>query len=187
MAVPRPPAGKIVLTYDDYLRFPDDGRRYELLEGEAFMVPSPTPRHQRVLGNLFRIVEAHARTHGLGRVYVAPLDVVLSRTTVVQPDLVYLSRDRVSLAGRQNIAGAPDLVVEILSSSTAETDRTQKAQIYARHGVPHFWLVDPDEQVAEILELVEGTYESRDRLAGPATFSPSLFQGLIIGLGEVWD
>jgi Uma2 family endonuclease len=187
MAVPRPPAGRIVLTYDDYLRFPDDGRRYELIEGEAFMVPAPSPRHQRVLGNLFRILEEHVRLHALGRVYLAPLDVVLSHTTVVQPDLAYLSRDRLSLVGHHNIAGAPDLVVEILSPSTAETDRTRKAQIYARYGVPHYWLVDADEQVVEILELAGGSYELKERLAGTAAFRPSLFPGLAVRFEDVWD
>jgi Uma2 family endonuclease len=180
------PAGKIVLSYEDYVRLPADGKRYELLEGEVYMAPAPSPRHQDVSRNLGRILDGYVRAHRLGKVYYAPIDVVLSRSTVVQPDLIFISGDRLDIVGRHNVAGAPDLVVEILSPATAEYDRTVKPQVYARYGVPHLWLLDPDDQVLEAYELVGGAYVLKERLS-QGIFRPSLFPGLEIRLDEVWE
>lgn len=150
---------KIVLTYEDYLHLPDDGKRYEILEGELYVSPAPKTKHQTVLGNLFVILHQFVRRYKLGRVFLAPTDVVLSRTNVVQPDLLFLSNDRLRLLTEQNVQGAPDLIVEILSEFTEEQDRVLKMQIYARHGVKEYWLIDPERERLEPYELSPKTRE----------------------------
>lgn len=169
MTAVRPPAGPIVLTYDDYRRLPADARRYELWEGVLRVAPAPSPRHQDVSRNLVRVLDRH--------VFI----------TVVQPDILYLSRDRLHLVTEHNIAGAPDLVIEILSPSTAPSDRPAKAQLYARHGMPHLCLVDPHERTLEAYRLEGGAYRLDVQVAGTATFKPALFPGLRIDLAELWE
>ncbi len=122
---------KIVLTYDDYLCLPNDGKRYEVLEGELFVSPAPRTKHQIASGNLYAVLHQHVRKHKRGRVFSAPTDVILSQTNVVQPDLLFISNERKKIITEKNIHGAPDLIVEILSETSAEQDRTAKKQIYA--------------------------------------------------------
>lgn len=111
-------SARAILTYEDYAALPDDGRRYELYEGELVMTPSPRPRHQLVIGNLHILMADHVRRHGLGEVYLSPMDVVPSRITVLQPDLVYVERDRLGIVTDRAIEGAPTLVIEVLSASS---------------------------------------------------------------------
>ena len=182
----QPPAGRIVLTYEDYCALPDDGRRYEILDGELSMTPSPSVAHQRFAGNLFVVLHAHIRRHAAGEILIAPVDVILAKTTVVVPDLVFVSRERLGIVTSRGVEGAPDLVVEILSPGTASRDRVEKAHIYARHGVRHYWLADPETRVLEVYELGEGQYRRAASLADDDTFSPSLFPGLTIPLASLW-
>ncbi|MGB9792679.1 MAG: Uma2 family endonuclease [Thermacetogeniaceae bacterium] len=182
-----PPAGEIYVTYEQYAQMPDDGRRYEILEGVLQVTPSPTPKHQRVLGNLYVILRVYVREKDLGEVFAAPLDVVLSSTCVLQPDLIYVSRAREEIIGEKNIAGAPDLVVEIVSPATASLDRVTKAQLYARHGVPYYWVVDPDRQAVEEFRLERGLYMPVRQFEGGERFAPELFSELEIELAEVFS
>ncbi|MBI2158578.1 MAG: Uma2 family endonuclease [Candidatus Rokubacteria bacterium] len=177
----------MVLTYEDYCALPDDGRRYEIIEGELAVTPSPRRAHQRFSGNLFTILHAHAREHNLGEVYVAPFDVILEDTSIVVPDLLFVSRDRLGIVSERGVEGAPDLIVEVLSSGTARRDRVEKAQLYARHGVPHYWLADPDGRSIETFELTAGRYHRTGDLVGETNFSPSLFPGLTIPLRSLWE
>ena len=133
------------LTYEDYRKTPDD-ERWELLDGELVMAPSPTTAHQKVSRTLVRIVEDFVTQMQLGEVLNAPLDVVLSNTTVVQPDLLFVSTERQHIVTDTNIQGAPDLVVEILSPSTTSRDWRIKMDLYAQHGVHEYWIVDPEGQ-----------------------------------------
>ena len=128
----------ILLTYRDYCELPDDGRRYEIHDGELSVTPAPTPRHQRLVGALYRILHAHVRSHGLGEVFLSPLDVILSDIAIVQPDVVYLERSRAGAVSSRGIEGAATLAVEILSPWTAAIDRQRKRQLYARYGVPFY-------------------------------------------------
>jgi len=174
-----PPAGEIFVTYEQYVQMPDDGRRYEILEGVLqMMTPSPTTRHQRVSGNLYFILRDHLVKNDLGEVFDAPLDLVLSSTCVLQPDLIYVSHARKEIVTEKNIAGAPDLVVEIISPATASVDRVTKAQIYARYGVPYYWVVDPDQKTVEEFRLERGIYFLVRLWEGGAKFTPELFPGL---------
>lgn len=117
--------------------------RVELLEGEIVVTPAPSPRHQDVVGNLYSLFRGAIREAGMGVVYIAPLDVVLSEDTIVQPDVVVVLRDRRPMLTERRIEGAPSLVVEVMSPTTGVRDVVEKREIYARYGVPEYWLVDP--------------------------------------------
>ena len=137
------------LTTEDYELFPDDGRRHELIDGEHVVTPSPTVPHQRVSGNLFEALRAAVRAQGSGEVIFAPMDVILSRHDVVQPDLLYVSAERSGIV-TDRLRGAPDLAVEILSPSSRRTDELLKRRVYERHGVAELWIVDPDIEVVRV-------------------------------------
>ena len=147
MATPTP---AIKFTYEDYRNAPED-RRYELLDGDLVMTPAPREAHQRISGRLNMLLLQAADRFGAGRVYAAPFDVVLSDTDVVQPDLLFISNEREHIITEENVQGAPDLVVEILSPSTADRDLTFKRALYARHGVKEYWLVDTDAKTVTVL------------------------------------
>lgn len=182
----RPPAGKIILTYDEYVDLPNDGNRYEILDGDLFVTPAPSPQHQLVSRNLQFTIHQFAREHGLGEIFAAPIDLILAATTVAQPDLVFVSQERRAIVTNRGIEGAPDLVVEILSSTTTKTDRTTKARLYARYGIRHYWILDPESRNLEAYELSGNAYHLASTLTGESTFSPSLFPGLTIPLADVW-
>ena len=144
------------VCYTDLQQAPEDGRRYELYDGEVFVVPAPAPRHQRIAQNVYDLLRAYERTHG-GMVFMAPTDIVFSEFDVVQPDIVFIKPSRLPLIDlSQPIRIAPDLAVEVLSPSTAITDRGKKMQMLARYGVQEYWLVDPVERRAETYHLDEG-------------------------------
>ena len=182
MATQRP---KIKFTYIDYKNTPED-KRYELLDGELAVVPSPRTDHQRTLRKLGVRLEAFVEERGLGEIFFAPFDVVLSDTDVVQPDILFVSNERAGIVTEDNVQGAPDLVVEILSPSTAERDRTFKRSLYAQHGVREFWIVDTNAGRVEILTLGEqgftltATYNRDGELTSP------VLEGLRIKLNEVF-
>lgn len=180
------PAGRIVLTYEDYCGLPDDGRRYEILEGELAVTPSPSRSHQEFAANLLVALKPFVHAHDLGEVFIAPFDVILEKASVVVPDLCFVSRDRLGIVTDRGVEGAPDLVVEILSPATARRDRAEKAQLYSRHGVRHFWLADPEARVVETFELHEGRYRETARLTGDARLTPTLFSGLEISLASLF-
>ena len=140
----------IKFTYADYRNTPND-KRYELLDGDLVMTPAPGTAHQRVLRKLTIQLGLSVERTNVGEVFVAPFDVVLSDTDVVQPDLLFVSNERSHIITDENIQGAPDLVVEILSPSTAERDRTYKRALYAKYGVGEYWLVDTDAKSVTVL------------------------------------
>lgn len=177
---------KVVLTYEDYCQLPNDGRRYEILDGEIAVTPAPSPSHQEVLFNLARLLDHHVRSHSLGKVYVAPIDVILARTSIVQPDIVFIDAERLSLVSTRGIDGPPDLAVEVLSPTTEAQDRGTKLQLYARHGIRHCWLIDPDSRRLEAYELAGTAYRLVAELTGTTEFSPALFPGLRLPLDSLW-
>ena len=174
------------LTYDDYVRLPDDGRRYEILDGELDVSPAPTPRHQRVLLKLVAILHRHAEERGLGQVYVAPIDVILARDSIVQPDLVFVAAGRESIVTERAIEGPPDLVGEVLSPWSDRGDRVAKARLYARYGIRHYWIVDPVARTLEMYEPEEAEYRLLATHEGAASVRTTLFRDLEIDLSRVW-
>src|SRR5208337_2993308 len=161
------------LTYEDFCCLPNDGKRYEIIDGELFVTPSPRSLHQIVIANLHLELGRFVKDREMGRVLVAPLDVVLSRFDIVEPDLLFVSKSRSSTVTETNVQGAPDLVVEVLSRTTAEIDRTTKLKLYARYGVQEYWIIDPYGPSAEIYQRQERGFEpvktlgARDSLTSP--------------------
>lgn len=144
------PVPSVKLTYDDFLNFPDDGRRHEIIDGDHYVTPSPNTKHQRVSKRLLVALANHLEQHPVGEVYAAPFDVVLSELDVVEPDLLYISRERSGVLTEQHVRGAPDLVVEILSPGTRRTDEVTKRKLYERFGVAEYWVVDPELDAIKI-------------------------------------
>lgn len=176
---------RVVLTYDDYAAMPADGRRYELHEGEIYVNPAPTPRHQRISRDLEFLLHAHVVEGQLGEVFNAPIDVILGRVTVVQPDIVFVARERLAMVSERGIEGAPDLVVEILSPSTEVVDRGAKLQLYARHGVRHYWIVDPAACSLAEHVLADRDLALRGTFTAPDRCTTALFPDLVIPLADI--
>jgi len=174
------------MTYAEYALLPKDRNRYEVLDGELFMTPSPTYRHQVAAFELAGILRDHVSKHRMGRVLVAPMDVVLSETNIVEPDVLFLRTDRVPPSDAANIQVAPDLAVEVISPSTVTEDREYKKAVYARHGVAHYWLVDPDARTLEMYVLSGPSYALAAEFAGSAAAASPLFPGLSIPLAQLW-
>ena len=174
-------------TYEDLQYIPPDRNRYEIVDGELFVTPSPITLHQRIVTNLSGELRQHVRQHRLGEVFVAPLDVVFSFSTVFEPDVIFVSRSRLHIVGEKNISGPPDLIVEVLSESTAGLDREIKPKQYALYGVPEFWRVHPFEKTVEILRLKEGEYELAARLGFEENLTSPLFPGLILPVSSLWE
>lgn len=144
------------LTYDDLRDMPDDGQRYEIIGGELIVNPAPASGHQRVLGELYRLIHGYVRRYDAGEVFFAPFDVLLGRNDAVEPDLVFLSVARPRVPNDENsIDYAPDLVVEVISPSSRQTDRVKKMALYARAGVPEYWIADPQRRIL-IVNVREG-------------------------------
>lgn len=177
---------RVRLTYEDYAALPDDGRRYELHEGELSVTPAPGVNHQDILGNLFVILRGHVNARGLGKVFVAPVDCILENITVVQPDVVFVETAHLSILSDRAIEGPPTLAVEIISSSSAVIDRRRKLQLYARYGVPYYWIVDPPARTIEAHELTQGTYRVVGALSGTAKVSLPPFPDLLLDPREIW-
>ena len=176
----------VKLTYEDYRTTPAD-ERYELLDGDLIMVPAPNLKHQRVQFRLSQALGQFILHHELGEFFYAPCDVVLSDTDIVQPDLLFVSRERAHLLRNgENVQGAPDLVIEILSPSTADKDRGIKRELYSRHGVREYWLIDPMAETVSIHRQQAGrlavtrTFGRRDTLRSP------LLAGLELRLDDVF-
>ena len=173
------------LAYEDYASLPDD-ERYELIDGELMPMPSPKEIHQKILLLLGAEWLWFTLGNRLGAVYVAPFDVILSDFNVVQPDLLFVSNARSHIITEDNIRGAPDLVVEILSPSTADYDRTTKRELYERYGVPEYWMVDPYAKTITILRLgAEGYNVYAVYGEGDALTSPTL-AGFSLNLSELF-
>ena len=150
MAIMASSTPTVKLTYDDYCNAPED-KRYELLDGDLVVVPAPKEAHQRVSLRLTVLIAQSVMRAGIGHVYAAPFDVVLTENDVVQPDLLFISNERAHIITAENVQGAPDLVVEILSPSTADRDLFIKRSLYAKHGVQEYWLVDTDAKTVTAL------------------------------------
>ena len=171
------------LDYDDYAGIPPDRNRYEILDGELYVTPAPSPLHQRVSKRLQRQLEAYFEARGLGEVFNAPIDLILTRHDVVQPDLVVVT-DPAQVSPR-GIEGSPALVVEVLSPTTRAQDRTVKARRYAALGVPHYWILDPEGCRLECYGAEAGSYALVAQAEGSATLSHPDWPGLTLTLADL--
>ena len=175
----------VILTYEDYLNAPDD-ERCELLEGDLVMIAAPNIAHQIVADDLLLLLQDFVKRNRLGRVFSAPTDVVLSDTNVVQPDLTFVSRERMDIVGKANIQGAPDLVVEVISPNNPERDLVRKRDIYARHGVGEYWIADPDARSIRVMVIEGGGYRVNGEFGEGDVLTSRTLAGLDMRVTEVF-
>ena len=175
-------------TYQHYLEMPDEpGYRIEILEGMLVREPSPNVIHQRVLLRLARVLEDYFQVNDPeGEVFIAPLDMTFHDTTVVQPDIFYVSGEQKRIVKDARIDGAPALVVEIHSPSSSRKDRLQKLQIYQKFGVKHYWLVNPAEKTLECFALRDGAYSLVTAGMDEDIVEHPDLAGLAVKLGALW-
>jgi Uma2 family endonuclease len=186
----RPSASDVRLTYDDFVHFPDDGKRHELIDGAHVVTPSPNTKHQTVAGNLHGLIWTYLRQRPVGRVFAAPLDVVFSEFDVVEPDLLFVSKARqADIVTAAHVLGAPDLVVEIGSPSTRRRDETVKLRLYQRFGVSEYWVVDPELDVIKVYRSAEGRFDRVAELSleRDEVLESPLFPGLSLRLAEIFS
>ncbi len=186
MAVSKHETGRGNFTYEDLRHTPDDGKRYEVLEGDLIVSPSPKWKHQRVAHRLHTFL-TRWEDHGYGSVCPAPMDVVLSDRDVVEPDLLFIATDRMGIVTEENVRGAPDLVVEVISEGSRHRDVITKRHIYERNGVRFYWLVDPEEETVRVFELKEGAYGDPRVLTAGQELSCALFPGVTQDVGKLFS
>jgi Uma2 family endonuclease len=165
-------------TYNDYAALPDDGKRYEIVNGVLYMTPSPTGPHQDAVGRFYAYLLTHVETAGLGKIRIAPFDVELAPDVVVQPDVFVVLKANFDKITKTRIIGAPDLVIEVSSPSTVGYDRREKQDAYASAGVPEYWVAHPTEREVEVLVLENGKYRSLGIFEGHATLPSQVLAGL---------
>lgn len=169
-------------TYEDYKSLPDCGKWYELLDGELLLTPAPTWRHQQISGQLEFVLRLFNEKHDIGHVAGAPLDVLLGED-VAQPDILFISHERADIIHDEAVSGAPDLIIEILSPSTADRDLGYKRKIYETHGVKEYWIVDPQVQTVEVILFetsASTTFQEKDELTSPT------LDGLSVSIQEIF-
>ena len=185
----KPASLGVKLTYDDFVLFPDDGRRHELIDGEHYVTPSPNTRHQQILASLHLLIGSWLETHRIGRVFFAPYDVVFSQFDVVEPDLLYLSSARAAeVITPLHVRGTPELVVEIASKGTRKRDETLKRRLYERAGVSEYWFVDPEIDVIRVYRRKDDRFATAvelSREAGDVLTTP-LLPGLEMRLTRIF-
>ena len=174
----------IKFNYQDYLQLPED-KRYEIIDGDLFMVPSPNEAHQHILAYIFNCVFNYVIKNKLGYVYCAPFDVLFSEEDIVQPDIIFVSNKNKKIITKDNIKGAPDLLVEILSPFTSKRDVGIKKKLYARHGVREYWIVDPERETVDVLRLKGREFESK-RYGAQDCLSCSVIKNLTIEAKEIF-
>jgi Uma2 family endonuclease len=175
-------------TYEDWLNFPDDGWKYEIIDGVLQMSPPPSVNHQRSSGGLFARMRLYAEDKNLGEVLEAPCGVRLPNQSVpVEPDIFFVNKERVGIIGNQYIEGAPDLIVEILSPSNASYDRETKFKLYQAAGVPEYWLVDYEAKTIEIFNLAQGIYTLTGKYTGSDTAASTRLPGFEVVVGTLFN
>jgi Uma2 family endonuclease len=182
-----PSTPKIQFTYEDYLELPDDGKRYEIIDGELYMATAPSPNHQLIINNFLFALTFYLKSHPIGKVIPSPLEVFFSKTNLAQPDIVYIGNERLNIIKPEQVKGAPDLVIEVLSPSTEKRDRTVKLKMYAKFGVQEYWMAKEKTATVEIFRLQGGKLVPVAQLGKSDVLTSPLFPGLEIPLSEIFD
>ena len=177
---------KTSFTYDDYAKLPDDGNRYEIIEGDLVMTPAPKTGHQRISRRLLVQLTLFVEKHQLGEVFDAPCDVVFSPENTVQPDIFFISTKQEKLITEDNIQGAPDLIIEILSPTTAYYDLVEKKEIYEKFGVKEYWIVDTKKKRIELHGLQEGKYQLLQKEEKSGEISSELLPGFEVDVKKIF-
>jgi Uma2 family endonuclease len=172
-------------TYENYQQLPE-GAPYELIRGHLVMSPSPTVQHQRLVFRLSKALDVYVSENEGGEVLLSPMDVRLSDETVVQPDVLYVSPDRAEQLGEQEIDGAPDLVIEVVSPSTSHLDVFDKKRLYEQSGVREYWIVDPDSETVEVHVLADDGLTLHERRVEDGTATSALLEDFAIDLADLF-
>jgi len=173
-------------TYVDYQQLPE-GAAYELIRGELVMSPAPDLQHQRIARRFFRALDGTVLKNNGGEAFFAPFDVRLSESTVLQPDLAFISTTRTDRFAEHAIEGAPDLVAEILSPATAHRDLTEKKRLYETHGVREYWVLDPDQQTVEVFANTEEGFRQHARVVEEGTVASGVLDSFEIDLSDLFQ
>ena len=179
VAAPTRPKAKSqrLWTYDEMVaELPETNLPVELWNGEIIMSPAPHPDHQRIVRNFFRKLDQLVGRHQLGEVLFSPVDVVLTPHRVVQPDVLFIAKDRLDMIG-SFIGGAPDLVMEVISAGSWQRDRIQKKALYEQAGVAEYWIIDPDAAAIEVFALIKGVYQLHSKATGKEQAKSRLLAG----------
>ncbi len=175
-----------IYTYEDLLKTPEDGKRYEIIQGELVVSGTPYVIHQIISQNIVFALHGHVKKNDLGQVYFAPVDVVLSEINVVEPDILFISKQNLSILTEENIQGAPDLVIEVLSPSTAYYDLIGKKEIYEHYGILEYWIVDPKRKALEVLQSKNRKFELTQKLEREGSVNSGVLQNLSLTWGEIF-
>lgn len=173
-------------THADLLSVPEDDKRREIIDGELFVTPAPKIPHQSVLLNIAGAFRDYLKERPIGQVIISPMDVILSEYDVLEPDLLFVSNERKAIL-KDWVRGAPDLVVEVLSPTTAARDRGIKLKAYARYGVREYWIVDPDQQSVDVYRLAPQGYQLAQTCRRKDALSSSLLPGFSLPLGPIFE
>ena len=171
-------------TYEEYYRL-DDDQRHEIIDGNLLMAPSPDMWHQSWVGDLYAIMRQQVQRHKLGKVFLAPFDVVLDSENTVQPDLIFVATAKFDIIQQRAIFGTPDLLIELISPSSVRRDRYDKKDLYARFGVKEYWIGDPANKSLEILTLQEGRYDLHCAAEVQGKLTSPVLAGLEFDLTEI--
>ena len=164
-------------TYDEMVaELPETNQPVELWNGEIILSPAPHPDHQRIVRNFFRKLDQLVEQRQLGEVLFSPVDVVLTPRRVVQPDVLFITKARLNIVG-SCVAGAPDLVMEVISAGSWQRDRIQKKALYESAGVTEYWIIDPDAKAIEVFTLTKGAYQLHSKATGKAPAKSKLLAG----------
>jgi Uma2 family endonuclease len=173
-------------TYQDYFEMPDDGKRYEIIDGELIELQTPYIIHQTVSGNILFELVKFVNQKKVGTIYMAPLDVVFNDINVVQPDILFIATENYHIITEKNISGVPDLIIEIISPATGYYDLSGKKDLYEKFGVQEYWIVDPMKQRIEIYLNFEHKFELHQRLEKKGIVKSNILKGFEIDLETIF-
>lgn len=174
------------MTYLQYCLLPEDGKQYEVIDGELFMTPAPKPKHQEIVLRLARKLSDFVEKTNLGKVFISPIDVLLEEHTVLQPDVLFIRSERLAIVKEEAIEGAPDLAVEVLSPSTFYKDLRKKMSAYSQFGVQEYWIVDPETETIEIYARQGDKLEPARKFSTGENVESALLPGLKLAVKEVF-
>lgn len=183
--LPNQETEKRLWTYDEMLaEMPETNLPVELWDGELIMSPTPTPNHQSIVLRLSHLLDDFVRKEKAGKVFLSPLDIVLSQHRVVQPDLFFISNANKHII-QDRVRGVPDLAVEVISPGTWKRDRVEKKSLYEQVGIAEYWIVDPESHTIEVFALINGSYQLHGRGIDAEAVQSKLLSGFKISFNEL--
>lgn len=174
-------------TYHDYLNLPEDGKRYEVINGELVMVEAPNTIHQNIIIKIIYEIEDFLRQQKIGKIFCSPTDIKFNDTNVVQPDILFISKERLNIITENNINGAPNLIMEILSPGTAYYDLIGKKELYEQFGVKEYWIVDPRKQRVDVYQNVKQQFELDQRIELEGIVTSVVIKGFEINYENIFS